>query len=166
MLGPLVNPAQPQNQLVGVYDLKVMRLYQYIHQDLKKNYTIVHALDGYDEVSLTGPFKTISNTKEEIVTPEDIGLPELKKEEITGGESIEEAAAIFMNVLGNTATGPQTKVVVANSALAIRCIDPVLSMEECIGKASLSIENGQALNSFKHCYQSVNYEYSRRNSSL
>ena len=149
MLGPLVNPAQPQNQFVGVYDLKVMRLYQYIHQGLEKNYTIIHALDGYDEISLTGPFKMITNTREEIINPKNLGLPVLKQEEITGGESIEEAAAIFMNVLGNTATGPQTKVVVANSALAISCIDPALSMEECIGKARQSIENGQALNSFK-----------------
>ena len=149
MLGPLVNPAQPQNQLVGVYDLKVMRLYQYIHQDLKKNYTIVHALDGYDEVSLTGPFKTISNTKEEIVTPEDIGLPELKKEEITGGESIEDAAEIFMNILNNTATEAQKNVVTANSALAIQCIEPTLGIETCIDKAKISIESRQALNSFK-----------------
>ncbi len=149
MLGPLVNPSQPQNQFVGVYDLKVMRLYQYIHQDLEKNYTIIHALDGYDEISLTGPFKMITNTKEEIVIPEDIGLLVLKQEEITGGESIEEAAAIFMNVLRNKATGPQKDVVVANSALAIQCIDPALTTEESVAKANRAIESGQALNSFK-----------------
>jgi len=50
MLGPMVNPAFPPNQLVGVFNLELARLYSYLYQKTDKNYTIVHALDGYDEI--------------------------------------------------------------------------------------------------------------------
>ena len=148
MLGPLVNPSLPQNQIVGVFDLKVMRLYHYIYQDLDRNYSIIHSLDGYDEISLTSPFKLIGNTKEEIVEPKSIGLERLKQEQITGGESIEDAAQIFLNVLNNKATDAQKNVVIANSAMAIQCIHPELQLEDCIDQARASIEAGNALQSF------------------
>lgn len=148
MLGPLVNPSMPQNQIVGVFDLKVMRLYHYIYQDLNRNYSIIHSLDGYDEISLTSPFKLIGNTKEEIIEPESIGLARLKKEQITGGESIEDAAQIFMNVLKNKAMYAQKNVVIANSAMAIQCIHPELPIEDCIDQARASIEEGKAFQSF------------------
>jgi len=149
MLGPLVNPSQPKNQVVGVFDLKVMRLYHYIHQSLDKNYMIIHSLDGYDEISLTSPFKMIGNTKEEIMEPESMGFDTLKQHEITGGSSIEDAAKTFMNVLNDKATDAQKNVVIANSAMAINCIQPESSIEDCINQASLSIESGKALTSFK-----------------
>ena len=149
MLGPLVNPSQPQNQIVGVFDLKVMRLYHYIFQGLDKNYTIIHSLDGYDEISLTSPFKMIGNTKEEIMEPESMGFSTLKQNEIMGGNSIEDAAKTFMNVLNNEATDAQKNVVIANSAMAIHCINPGITIEACIHQASLSIESGEALKSFK-----------------
>jgi anthranilate phosphoribosyltransferase len=132
MLGPLVNPSMPQNQIVGVFDLKVMRLYHYIYQDLNRNYSIIHSLDGYDEISLTSSFKVIRNTKEEILAPESIGLERLKQEQISGGASIEDAAQIFLNVLKNKATDAQKKVVIANSAMAIQCIQPESRIEDCI----------------------------------
>ena len=149
MLGPLVNPSQPQNQIVGVFDLKVMRLYHYIHQGLHKNYTIIHSLDGYDEISLTSPFKMIGNTKEEIIEPESMGFVTLKQHEITGGSSIEDAAKTFLNVLNDEATDAQKNVVIANSAIAIHCINPGTAIEACIDQASLSLEGGKALKSFK-----------------
>lgn len=148
MLGPLVNPSQPQNQIVGVFDLKVMRLYQYIYQNLDRNYSILHSLDGYDEISLTSPFKMVGNAKEEIIEPESIGFVRLKQKQITGGESIEDAAAIFLNVLKNNATEPQKNVVIANSSMAIQCMHPNLSIETCIEQARASIEEGKAYQSF------------------
>jgi anthranilate phosphoribosyltransferase len=148
MLGPLVNPSLPQNQIVGVFDLKVMRLYHYIYQDLDRQYVIIHSLDGYDEISLTSPFKLIGNTKEEIMEPESIGFTRLKQNEITGGESIEDAAQTFLSVLKNRATDAQINVVIANSAMAIHCIQPELTITDCIDKARISIEEGKAFQSF------------------
>lgn len=149
MLGPLVNPSLPGSQIVGVFNLKVMRLYNYIYQDLNKNYTIVHSLDGYDEVSLTSMFRMISNNNESVVMPESIGFKKLFQHEITGGNTIEDAAGIFIKVLNNEATKAQKNVVIANSALAIQCISPFLSIFECIDQATESIESGKALQAFK-----------------
>ena len=57
MLGPMVNPAFPKNQVVGVFSLELARMYAYLYQKTDKNFTILHALDGYDEISLTGNTK-------------------------------------------------------------------------------------------------------------
>jgi len=148
MLGPLVNPSLPSNQIVGVFNLKVMRLYNYIDQGLQKNYTIVHSLDGYDEISLTSPFRVIQNSKEVVIAPESLGFEKLLQHEITGGNSIEDAAGIFMKVLNNEASEAQKNVVIANSTMAIQCINPELSVENCIEQAKTSIESGKAFQSF------------------
>jgi len=148
MLGPLVNPSLPNNQIVGVFNLKVMRLYNYIYQGLNKNYTIVHSLDGYDEISLTAPFRMINNSKEDILMPESLGFKKRSQKDITGGNSIIDAARIFINVLKNESTTAQKNVVIANSAMAIQCINPELSMENCIDQAKTSIESEKAFRSF------------------
>ena len=99
MLGPMVNPAFPKNQLVGVFSLELARMYAYLYQNTDKNYTILHALDGYDEISLTGETKSISNNSERVLKPSDFGVSELKQSEIAGGGSIESSAEILTNIL-------------------------------------------------------------------
>ena len=148
MLGPLVNPSLPNHQIVGVFNLKVMRLYNYIYQGLNRNYSIVHSLDGYDEISLTAPFRMINNSKEDILMPESLGFEKLSQKEITGGNSIKDAARIFINVLKNDSNTAQKNVVIANSAMAIQCVNPELSVENCIEQAKTSIESGKAFQSF------------------
>ncbi len=149
MLGPMVNPSFPQNQIVGVFSLEVARQYSYLYQDLDKNFMIIHALDGYDEVSLTGNTKIISNTGEKIYSPNDLGFKKVQATQIEGGNSIEEAAQIFMNVLENKANEESGNVVLANSALAIQCIDSSLSYENALEKAQNSLKDGNALNTFR-----------------
>ncbi len=119
MLGPMVNPAFPKNQLVGVFNLELARMYGYLYQKTDKNFTVLHALDGYDEISLTGNTKTISNNTESMLTPEDFGVQTLKQEEIYGGDTIEESATIFMNVLSGKGSEAQNNVVCANAGMAI-----------------------------------------------
>ena len=148
MLGPMVNPAFPQNQLVGVFSLELARLYGYLYQKGDANFMIVHALDGYDEISLTGDFKVISNKAEQVMSPNNLGLPKLKMEELSGGETIEESAQIFLSVLNDKATEAQKSAVLANAGLAISVAKKV-STEEGINQARESIESGKALQSFK-----------------
>ena len=76
-------------------------------------------------------------------------ISQLFQHEITGGNTIEDAAGIFIKVLNNEATKAQKNVVIANSALAIQCISPFLSIFECIDQATESIESGKALQAFK-----------------
>ncbi|WP_422356332.1 anthranilate phosphoribosyltransferase [Roseivirga pacifica] len=148
MLGPMVNPSFPKKQLVGVFSLELARLYGYLYQKTDKKFVILHALDGYDEISLTGSFKKISNGQEEIISPEQIGLSTIKAEEIFGGQTVEESAKIFENILKGEGTKPQNEVVIANAAMAIQCGKGV-STDDAIGMAKEALESGKALKTFR-----------------
>ncbi len=146
MLGPLVNPAQPKYQLTGVFSLELARLYQYIFQQIpNKQFAIIHALDGYDEVSLTGDFKLKMNTKEVTLSPQSIGKQILTQESLFGGDTVEEAGVIFMNILRGTGTSAQNDSVAVNAGLAIHCIKPHVSLVDCIAEAEESLKSGKAL---------------------
>jgi anthranilate phosphoribosyltransferase len=149
MLGPLVNPSFPQNQLVGVFNLEIARIYNYLLQKTEKKYTILHSLDGYDEISLTGKFKAISNQGESLFSPENIGFKTQNQEDIFGGNTVKEASKIFINVLKNESTVEQKNVVLANSSFAIHCLEPNKSIADCIAIANESINSGKAYKTLK-----------------
>ena len=149
MLGPMVNPAQPKKQLVGVFNLELARLYGYIYQKTDKNFMVLHALDGYDEISLTGKFKIISNEGERILSPGDLGMACVKKDEIFGGKTIQDAAKIFTKVLNGNGTEAQNSVVIANAAMALYSADQSQRLDTCIDRAESSLKSGKALRCFK-----------------
>ncbi len=149
MLGPMVNPGHPKYQMVGVFSLELARLYAYLYQETDKNYTIVHALEGYDEVSLTCDVKTFTNKGEHILTLNDMGFERVSTQDIKGGDTVESSAKIFMNVLNGEATDVQNNVVLCNSALAIKTIKPESSFADCYYEAEESLMSKKALNSFK-----------------
>jgi len=144
MLGPLVNPSFPQNQLVGVFNLEVARIYNYLIQNTGKTYTILHSLDGYDEISLTGKFKAISNNGETLLNPEDIGFATLQQADIYGGSTVKDSAKIFVDILQNNSTKQQQNVVLANASYAIKCFEPNKSLADCTAIARESLESGKA----------------------
>ena len=129
MLGPMVNPSFPKNQLVGVYNLELARKYAYLYQNTKVNFTILHSLDGYDEVSLTCPTKTITNQMEGVLKAEDFGVRQLLQSEIQGGTTIEESAQLFMDILSGKGTEAQNNVVCANAAMAIATVTKCTPLE-------------------------------------
>jgi len=149
MLGPLVNPAQPTHQSVGVFNLELSRLYNYILNEAGTKYSIVYALDGYDEVSLTGQSLVIDTHGEKLINPEQFGSSKLSPEDIYGGETIKEAAAILVSVLKNESTQAQKNAVIANSALAIKCFEEGKSLLDCVAAARESIESGKAFDCFE-----------------
>ena len=149
MLGPMVNPSFPSKQMVGVFSLELARLYGYLYQKGKTNYAIVHSLDGYDEISLTGPFKMVSINGEDILTPSDLGMTELSQDQISGGDSIEESAIIFHNILNGKGTHGQQEVVIANAGIALFSANPQLSIKQAVEKARVSLISGKALKCFK-----------------
>ncbi len=144
MLGPMVNPAFPPNQMVGVFNLELARLYSYLYQKTDKNFSIVHALDGYDEISLTGNAKVISRGDEKIINATNFDLNPLQMSQIAGGNTIENAAKIFLSVLENQSTDAQKQVVCANAALAIKTVKNI-DLKEAYQQAIESIESGNAL---------------------
>jgi anthranilate phosphoribosyltransferase len=141
LLGPLVNPSNPKYMLLGTYNLEILRLYNYLLQESSHKYVVIHALDGYDEISLTGNYKVVSGNREEIVVPNN----KLKPADLIGGKTVDESARIFMSVLKGEGTQAQNEVVVANSAVAINCVKENLSLEECNALASDSLKSKKAL---------------------
>ena len=148
LLGPLVNPSSPKNQITGVYNLEIARLYGYIFKNTNKNFSIVYSLDGYDEISLTGGFKLINNFSEIISDCNYFKLQKTTAKDILGGKSIEDSANIFKNILSGKGTNNQVNVVLANSSLAIQTITNK-DIDECIEIAKESIESGKAYSSLK-----------------
>ncbi len=148
MLGPMVNPAFPKNQLVGVFSLELARMYAYLYQNTDKNYTILHSLDGYDEISLTGDTKCIRNNSEQMLKAEDFGVQKLKEEQIAGGGSIETSAEILLNILKGNGTEPQENAVCANAGMAI-ATSRNLNPKDGFELAKEAIRSGNAFNSFK-----------------
>lgn len=145
LLGPLINPARPRYQLFGTYDREVSRIYDYILQpEREREYTIVHALDGYDEVSLTDGVSARGRRSQAILYPEDFSLSRLAPSSLYGGETPAEGKAIFLAVLNGTATPAQESVVCANAGLAIRVIKPTQSLPDCVAEARESLRSGRA----------------------
>lgn len=149
MLGPMCNPAQPKNQLVGVFSLELARLYAYLYQDTNKNYTILHAVDGFDEISMTCNFKTFTESGESLYTVNDLGFDTLNEQQIKGGDTVESSAKIFTSVLNGSATDAQTNVVLCNAAVAIRTIDNRKSFSDCYYEAEESLLTKRAYQSFQ-----------------
>jgi len=144
MLGPMVNPASPAFQLVGVYSLEMARIYNYLLQQTDKAFTIIHGLDGYDEISLTNDTKVITNTGERVMTPEQLGKRMVMAADITGGNSVEEAAKIFVKILNREGSWSQNAVVLANAAMALHCTGQYKKYDDAYAAAVESLESGKA----------------------
>ena len=139
MLGPLVNPSSPKNQLLGTFNLEIARLYNYILQEENTNYGIVHALDGYDEISLTSGFKLFTNNGEQLITPEDLGKKQVLQSDIYGGNSVQDAAKIFKTIIEGNGTDAQNNVVLTNAAFALKIVDENKTFEQAFGEAKNSL---------------------------
>lgn len=148
MLGPMVNPAFPSNQLVGVFNLELARMYGYLYQKGNKNFTILHALDGYDEISLTGATKAITNETEMMLQPADFGVKAHTQADIYGGDSIAASAEIFLNVISGKGTEPQNNVVCANAGMAIATVKG-LTPQQGFEEAKQSLLSGEGYKKLK-----------------
>jgi anthranilate phosphoribosyltransferase len=139
MLGPLVNPSSPENQMLGTFNLEIARLYHYILQDEDVNYGIIHGLDGYDEISLTSGFKFFTKNGEQIINPEDLGQERIQQSAIFGGNTVADAAKIFKSILEGNGTKAQNSVVLTNAAFALKIIDETKSFEDAFSEAKESL---------------------------
>lgn len=146
MLGPMANPANPAYQLVGVYNLEMARIYNYLLQSTGKSFTIIHSLDGYDEISLTSDTKVITKEGEKIMTPEQLGKRMVSPADISGGNTVEDAAKIFATILKGEGSWAQNAVVLANAAMALYCTGKYTTYNKAYSSAVESLESGAANN--------------------
>lgn len=152
LLGPIVNPSQPNCQLLGVANLDQMRLYNNVYQKIGIDYGIVNSLDGYDEISLTGNFKVTTNNYERIFSPRDLCMKQAYPGDLCGGErsTKEDAVKVFDAVLANEAPESQKNVVLANAAFAIQVYEKgQKDIMECLAIARESLESGKAMATLK-----------------
>jgi anthranilate phosphoribosyltransferase len=149
MLGPMVNPASPAYQLVGVYNLEMARMYNYMLQEGNTSFSIIHSLEGYDEISLTGDTKVITNLGEKVMTAESLGKRTVMPSDIYGGNTVEESAGIFLKIIKGEGTWAQNSVVIANAAMALFCTGKYNNYEICYQLAVESLESGKAYHSLK-----------------
>ncbi|KOH46408.1 anthranilate phosphoribosyltransferase [Sunxiuqinia dokdonensis] len=152
IMGPIMNPSSPKNQLIGVSDLEIMDLYDQAMRDGDQQYMIVHSLDGYDEVSLTAETRYVSDETEDNLAPADFGFEKLQPEELSGGHSVVDAAKIFVNILEGNGTEAQQNVVIANAALGIKCMFRAKSLADCVAEASDSLKSKKAQAVFKKLF--------------
>ena len=144
-----MNPASPEYQLVGVYNLEMARIYTYLLQQTGKPFTIIHGLDGYDEISLTNDTKVITNKGEYIMTPEQLGKRMVSPENILGGNTVEEASKIFLTIIKGEGTFAQNAVVLANAAMALHCTGEYKTYDDAYHAAVESLESGKAYGALK-----------------
>lgn len=144
MLGPMVNPATPSYQLVGVYSLEMARIYNYLLQQTGKPFTVIHSLDGYDEISLTNDTKVITNKGEKVMTPEQLGKRIVSPLDISGGSTVEDAAKIFLKILKGEGSWAQNAVVLSNAAMALNCTGQYSDYDSAYDAAVESLESGNA----------------------
>ncbi len=145
MLGPMVNPASPKFQLVGVYNLEMARIYTYLLQQTQSSFAIIHSLDGYDELSLTGDARVITNEGEKVMTPEQLGKRMVSPSDLYGGNTAEEAAKIFLHILQGKGSWAQNAVVFANAAMALYCTGAYETYDKAFEASVESLESGKAL---------------------
>jgi anthranilate phosphoribosyltransferase len=149
MLGPMVNPANPDYQLVGVYNLEMARIYNYLLQQSGKPFTVIHSLDGYDEISLTADTKVITAKGEKILSAEQLGKRTVLPLDIYGGSTVDEAAKIFRKILKGEGTWAQNAVVIANAAMALNCTGDYNDYDTAYHAAVESLESGKAIGAFQ-----------------
>ncbi|HCE58620.1 MAG TPA: anthranilate phosphoribosyltransferase [Prolixibacteraceae bacterium] len=149
ILGPMVNPSSPKFQVLGVNNRENFNHYKNVYETLDVNYAIINSTDGYDEISLTDDTFVATNHREICITPSDFGFEKIHPEKIFGGNSVDEAAKIFLNILEGTGTTEQTNVVIANAAVGLNVVFPEKDLKTCVGMAAESLKSGRALAKLK-----------------
>jgi len=153
MLGPLVNPSSPSAQMIGVYNLEMARIYSYLLQQSGARFCIIHGLDGYDEISLTNDTKLINNEGEFLLTPQYLGKRTVQASDLYGGNTVDEAAKIFINIITGKGTWAQNAVVLANAATALHCTGKFSAYDDAYHTAIESLESGKAYQSLQSLLQ-------------
>jgi anthranilate phosphoribosyltransferase len=154
IMGPLVNPVQPAYQLTGTFSLELARIYHHVLSPHRKNYSVLHSMDGYDEISLTGDTRVFSKLDDTILNATSVNVESINSQEIHGGNSTEEAAQILTSILKGEGTSAQNNVVALNTAQGIITLNPSQKIDEVFAIALAHIQSGEA---FRHFESFINY---------
>jgi anthranilate phosphoribosyltransferase len=152
ILGPIVNPAGANMELLGVYEPELIEPMAKVMCNLGvKRGMVVYGHDGFDEISSSSG-TTICEIRDGFIKsyeiePEQFGITRCKKEELLGGIPAENAQ-ITRDILSG-AKGPKRDAVLLNSAAAIHIAKPDVSMKDAIAIAAEAIDSGKASEQLK-----------------
>ncbi len=145
LLGPLLNPAQPDFQLVGTYSADLLPTYAAALRTLgRKRAWAVHG-NGTDELTLTGQSHIADISGESFtINPVDLGLAECAPSDLLGGERAENAQ-IVTSILDRSDRGHRRNMVLLNTGAALTVAGIAPDIASGIAKAAEAIDSGKAL---------------------
>ncbi|HEU4408156.1 MAG TPA: anthranilate phosphoribosyltransferase [Polyangiaceae bacterium] len=147
LLGPLVNPARPRHQVVGVYAPEWVPVLGRALCELGAERAFVVHGGGADEVSVTGETRVCEAgggaTREYTLGPEDLGLGRWAQGELKGGDAATNAR-ILREVLGGQKGAPRDAVL-ASAALALVAAGAADSPREGARRGAEALDGGGAL---------------------
>ncbi len=154
LIGPLLNPARPQCQLVGVMERELAPVFAEILQRLgRESVWAVYGTTGdgraVDELSTMGSTRicksgTFEEHLDEEVRPRDFGMKHAEVEDLQGGEA-EENAGILTGILSGDETGPKLDMVLLNAGAGLACAGLADDLGDGIDQARELIESGAAM---------------------
>lgn len=148
LVGPLVNPARPNFQLMGVYDPALLEtIAQALMAMGVERGLVVHG-SGLDELALHGPTQVVEIRDGALIqyqlTPADLGLESASIEQLAGGDGAFNARALE-KLLARGEPGPYFDAVAANAGALLYLADITHTLKEGVAKAGDIIKSGQAM---------------------
>ena len=148
ILGPLLNPAEPEFQLAGVFDRRLLPIYAETFALLGRTRAwAVHGAGGLDEVSTLGrtEVRALENGRQEefLILPEELGLTPPSLDSLRGG-NVRENARLLEELLEGAAPGPRRDIVVLNSACALMISGLARDFREALPMAGAALADGRA----------------------
>lgn len=150
LLGPLLNPARPNHQLLGVYDFRLTEKMAYVLDDLGvRRALVVWGEDGYDEITITGSTKVSELEKGRITTyyldPEDFGFERCLTEEDLKVRDSRESLEILYKLFENALEGPIKDMFLLNLAGALYICGKAIDFKGALKRARKYLEEGYLL---------------------
>ena len=148
LLGPLTNPAGARRQVVGVYDLSLVRpLAEVLGHLGAEHVMVVHGAGGMDELSLLGATEVAEWNGEQVrtysVTPEQVGLARADATQLAGGSAADNAAIVRSVLAGEL--GPRRDIVLLNAGAALQVGGAAETLAQGVEVATSAIDTGAAL---------------------
>jgi anthranilate phosphoribosyltransferase len=147
-MGPLVNPANPTHQLTGTYNLELARQYQHVLRTERKDFTVLHGMEGFDELTFIGVTRIFGKERDIILESSPLDI-KYTLTDINGGETVQQAADLLVNLLSGKGTEPQNVVLAGNVALALQTFHTEMDFETAFAKGYEAVKSGNALKPLK-----------------
>jgi len=147
LLGPLSNPAGVRRQLIGVFSKQWTQPLAHVLKNLgAERIWVVHASDGLDEITTSGPtsIAALENGAMKMfeISPEEFGLRKVKPEALRGGDAAANAKAV-RNVLEGKESAFRD-VALLNAAAALVVAGKAKDLKDGLHAAAHSVDSGEA----------------------